>query len=63
MSEVLEKDKVQPPPRDGPNLVNVSADTARQSPAGQHLLYMLIAGLLGAMLACFLLYAFWGAIV
>jgi hypothetical protein len=63
MSEVLEKDKAEAPPRDGRNPVDVSADTARQGPAGQRLLYMLIGGLLGAMLACILLYAFWGAIL
>jgi hypothetical protein len=62
MSPTIEKDKVQPAPRQGRDPVRVTADTARQGPAGRRLLYVLIGGMLGVLVACGVVYLFWSNI-
>jgi hypothetical protein len=58
----VEPDKVQPAPRQGrEDPVRVTGDTARQGPDGHRVLYVLLGGLVGAALACFILYAFWAS--
>ncbi len=57
----VEPDKVQPAPREGRDPVRVTGDTARQGPDGHRMLYVLLGGLVGAVLACFMLYAFWSS--
>jgi len=60
MSPTIEEDKVQPAPPEGrEEPVNVTADTARQGPPGWRGLYMLIAGTVGAAIACLVAYAIW----
>ncbi|CAM5765420.1 hypothetical protein LMIY3S_01477 [Labrys miyagiensis] len=58
----VEKDKVQPAPREGrEEPVRITADTARQGPDGHRVLYVLLGGFVGAALACFILFAFWSS--
>jgi hypothetical protein len=58
----VEPDKVQPAPPEGRDQpVRVTADTARQGPEGRRVLYVLLGGLVGAAIACVILYAFWAS--
>ncbi|MDQ0391484.1 hypothetical protein [Labrys monachus] len=59
MSPTIEEDKVQPAPPEGRDPVTITADTARQGPAGWRVLYVLVGGTVGAAVACFLAYAIW----
>lgn len=61
MSPVIEPDKVQPAPRNGRDPVRVTGDTARQDPDGHRVLYVLLAGMLGAVFACFVIYSMWSS--
>ncbi|MGJ4860055.1 hypothetical protein AB4037_04155 [Labrys sp. KB_33_2] len=59
MTPTIEKDNVQPAPRDGRDTQNITADTVRQGPAGWRVLYVLVVGTVGAALACLVAYLAW----
>ncbi|MFT4130255.1 MAG: hypothetical protein QM743_01855 [Chitinophagaceae bacterium] len=59
MTPTVEKDNVQPAPPYGRETQNITTDTVRQGPAGWRVLYVLILGMGGAALACFVAYMIW----
>jgi hypothetical protein len=59
---VVEPDNVEPQPRQGRGeSPTITGDTARQGPKGSRILYVLIAGAIGAFIAMALIWAYFVA--
>lgn len=57
---VVEPDNVQPQPRNSPDKAPVvTGDTARQGPPGSRVLYVLVIGIVGAIVLMLGIYGFW----